>query len=253
MTIRHAFVRCAEAMFDQAMALNLANVERALQAAPPGGRLLDLGCDDGMRTLRYATASRAAEIHGVDLDPDSASAARARGIAVVEADLNHPLPFSDGMFDTIVSNQVIEHLADTDTFVAEIERVLRPCGFAVVSTENLASWHNIGALALGWQPFSLSNVTSTRAGLGNPLAIHRDADIGGRGLWQHTKVFSYRGLRELFESHGLTVRATLAAGYYPLPAAVARIEPRHAAFLTLVSSRSDVRKGGPQPLLESAG
>lgn len=234
--LRQAFARWAEAMFDQAMALNLANVERALHAVPPGGRLLDLGCDDGLRTLQFATASRAGEIHGVELDSDSAAAARAKGITVVEADLNERLPFSDEMFDAVVSNQVIEHLADTDVFVAEIGRVLRPRGLAVVSTENLASWHNIAALALGWQPFSLSNVTSKRAGLGNPLAIHRDEDVG-RDLWQHMKVFSYLGLCELLEAHGLTVRATLAAGYYPLPAAVGRLEPRHAAFLTLVSSR----------------
>ena len=236
MTLKQAFARWAEAMFDQAMALNLANLERALRAVPPGGRLLDLGCDDGLRTLQFASASQAGEIHGVELDGISAAAARARGVSVVEADLNEPLPFDDAMFDAVVSNQVIEHLADTDVFVAEIERVLRPRGFAVVSTENLASWHNVAALSLGWQPFSLSNVTSKRAGLGNPLAIHRDEEVA-RDLWQHMRVFSYLGLRELFESHGLTVRATLAAGYYPLPAAFARIEPRHAAFLTLVSSR----------------
>jgi hypothetical protein len=48
--------------------------------------------------------------------------------------------------------------------------------------------------------------------------------------------FSYLGLRELFESHGLSVRAVLGAGYFPLPAAVGRLEPRHAAFLTVVAT-----------------
>jgi SAM-dependent methyltransferase len=227
-------------MFDRAMARNLTNVELALGTVPPGGRLLDLGCDDGVRTLRFAAAARAREVHGVELGGEAAARARARGITVAEADLNGPLPYPDGSFDVVVSNQVIEHLAETDVFVSELLRILAPGGTAVTSTENLASWHNIAALALGWQPFSLSNVTSRRAGLGNPLAIHRGEDVGP-GAWQHVKVFSYRGLRELFESHGLVVRDVLGAGYYPLPSAVGRLEPRHAAFLTVVA----IRRGQP--------
>ena len=224
------------------MTLNLAHVERALRTVPAGGRFLDLGCDDGSRTVQFAAAARAREIHGVELDGDSAETARGRGVKVAKADLNRALPFPAGMFDVIVSNQVIEHLPDTDRFVSEVRRLLRPGGVAVTSTENLASWHNIGALTLGWQPFSLSNVTSSRSGLGNPLALHRHESVG-RESWQHVKVFSYRGLCELFESHCLSVRAVLGAGYYPLPAAVGELEPRHAAFLTIVSVRPPATQG----------
>jgi SAM-dependent methyltransferase len=238
--MRATLARRAETMFARAMALNLENIERSVRAAPPGGRLVDLGCDDGGRTLGFASAARAEEVHGVELAGTPAEAARARGITVTEADLNEMLPFDDARFDVVVSNQVLEHLGDTDIFVSEVARVLAPGGVAVVSTENLASWHNIGALVLGWQPFSLSNVTSRRAGLGNPLAVHR-GEPPGAASWQHTRVFSYRGLRELFESHGLVVREVLGAGYFPLPAAAGRLEPRHAAFLTVVASRLESR------------
>lgn len=50
----------------------------------------------------------------------------------------------------MTSNQVIEHLYDTDNFVAEVHRILRSGGTAVVSTEKAASWHT-GSLLLGWQ------------------------------------------------------------------------------------------------------
>jgi SAM-dependent methyltransferase len=223
-------------MFARAMALNLENIERSVRAAPPGGRLVDLGCDEGVRTLRFASAARADEVHGVELAGSPAEAARARGITVTEADLNERLPFDDARFDIVVSNQVIEHLRDTDVFVSEVARILAPGGVAAVSTENLASWHNIGALVLGWQPFSLGNVTSRRAGLGNPLALHR-GEAPGATSWQHARVFSYRGLRELFEAHGLAVRDILGAGYFPLPATAGRLDPRHAVFLTVVASR----------------
>jgi len=234
--MRAGLARRAEAMFERAMALNLENIERTLRSVPPAGRMVDLGCDDGARTLHFAAAARAAEVHGVELAGAAAEEARARGIVVIEADLNKQLPLGDAHFDVVVSNQVLEHIADTDVFVSEVARLLRPGGVAAVSTENLASWHNVGALVLGWQPFSLGNVSSRRAGLGNPLALHRGEPTGAAS-WQHARVFSYRGLRELFEAHGLAVRDVLGAGYFPLPAGAGRLEPRHAAFLTVVASR----------------
>ena len=217
---------------------NLGNIRRALEGAPAGGALVDLGCADGSRTLDFAAQARAGSTYGVEVTPAHARAARARGVDVVEADLNGRLPFDDARFDIVVSNQVIEHLADTDRFVSEIRRILRPGGLAVTSTENLASWHNISALLLGWQPFSLTNVTRRGGGVGNPLALHRGEEPA-LPTWEHMRVFAYRGLRELFLTHGFTVTAVLGAGYYPLGARVGRLEPRHAAFLTLVATTDE--------------
>jgi SAM-dependent methyltransferase len=215
---------------------NISNMKRALAQAPGGGALLDLGCADGALTMEFARTAHARSVHGVEVTPADAVAARERGIQVAEADLNRPLPFDDGAFDVVVSNQVIEHLADTDCFVSEIRRLLKPGGLAITSTENLASWHNVAALVLGWQPFSLTNVSLRTPGVGNPLAIHRTAEEPGPSSWEHIRVFAHRGLRELFEAHGFEVGALVGAGYYPLGPRLGRIEPRHAAFLTLVAT-----------------
>jgi SAM-dependent methyltransferase len=223
-------------MFDRAMDANVRNM-LALLDERPGGAFLDVGCDDGARTLSFARAAGSDRIHGVEIVPERAALAAGRGIEVVAADLNRRLPYDDETFDVVCSNQVIEHLADTDTFVAELRRILRPGGFAVTSTENLASWHNVLALVPGWQPFSLTNVSRQRLGLGNPLAIHRAADGLELESWQHLRVFAHRGLRELFEVHGFQVERLLGAGYYPLPGRLARVDPRHAAFLTVKSRK----------------
>jgi SAM-dependent methyltransferase len=224
--------------FSNAMDANLANIVALLEHAPSHA-LLDLGCDDGARTLELARAVATRDLHGVEVVEERAALARERGIKVSSVDLNKPLPYAAESFDVVVSNQVIEHLADTDTFVADTARVLRPGGYTIVSTENLASWHNIAALVVGWQPFSLTNVTSTRMGLGNPLAVHRHSDWRGewRETWQHRRVFAYRGLTELLEAHGLEVEQVLGAGYYPLPRRLARLDPRHAAFLAVKARR----------------
>lgn len=57
------------------------------------------------------------------------------------------LPFADSSFDCVISFQVIEHIKDDVEFVAEIYRVLRPGGKAIISTPNRAMsitrnpWH----------------------------------------------------------------------------------------------------------------
>lgn len=226
----------AEQVFRRAYEANTRNILR-LAEPNPDAVFVDLGCGDGEITERVAAAIGTRAVHGLDLFEGRLDAARARGIEITLGDLNSRLPYEDGAFDAVCSNQTIEHLTETDSFVREIRRILKPGGYAVVSTENLASWHNVLALLLGWQPFSLSNVSERAAGLGNPLAIHRDEQSQDAAM-AHLRVFAYRGLRELLALHGFSIEAVRGAGYYPLPSFVATLDPRHAAFLAVKARRS---------------
>lgn len=195
--------------------------------------ILDIGCWDGKSFLSYVPVS--AVLFGAELVLLAAAEAGRAGVRVVSADITSGLPFKGGVFDIITSNQVIEHVVDTDAFVAECFRCLAPGGVAVISTENLASWHNIIALLAGWQPFSLTNVSDRRSVLGNPVGYFRHFDrpnLKTRGQ-QHVRVFARRGLLELFEAHGFCDCTVAGAGYYPLPAWIGRVERRHAAFITI--------------------
>ena len=200
----------------------------------PGGVLLDLGCADGAITERIAAGAGVERIVGVELIDHLADAARERGIEVHGADLNERLPFGDASFDVIHSNQVIEHLANTDNFLREIRRLLKPDGYAVVSTNNLASWHNIVSLVMGWQPFP-SHVSDS-VFVGNPLNFAPGpTGMGSVPGQTHQRVFTGRALAELGRHHGLEPDLEAAAGYYPLPPRAARVaarwDPRHGAFL----------------------
>jgi SAM-dependent methyltransferase len=215
--------------WELAMEQNMESVA-TLAKGFPHPKLVDLGCDAGGRTSWVARRIGACEMHGVELAPDRAALAAEKGVKVISADLCESLPYEDNSFDVVMSNQVIEHLADTDTFVREIRRILRPGGIAVVSTENLAAWHNVISLLFGWLPFSLTNISEVQKGIGNPLGLHRGEPGESRG---HLRVLTVRGLRELFEIHGLHVDSVVGAGYFPLPRALARVDPRHAVFLTI--------------------
>ena len=208
----------------------------ALTEPDPTALVIDCGCGDGASTLNMTSRICSREIWGIEADDTIAREAELRGIRVTVANLNAPFPIDSAVADVVLSNQVIEHIQDTDLFMAEIWRILKPGGYAVICTENMASWHNIFALVLGWQPFSLSNVSSKTMGLGNPLALH-----GGEAspvVWmQHLRVFAHRGLVHLGMLHGFTIEAVRGAGYYPLPRMLsqrmAAFDPLHAAFLAV--------------------
>jgi methionine biosynthesis protein MetW len=199
----------------------------------PGGRLLDLGCGDGVWTLTVADHTRVDGVHGVELSASLAGRARARGVDVVSADLSEPVAaFDDASFDVIHSNQVIEHVRDTDQFLVEVRRLLKPGGYALISTNNLSSWHNIVSLTLGWQPTPCN--VSDRVNVGNPLNAY-DRLEHADAAQTHLRVFTGKALSALAAYHGLRAVAERASGYYPAPPNVARhlarLDRRHAAFL----------------------
>lgn len=205
-----------------------------LSAMPPrpGATLLDLGCGDGAWTRAVAAHIGADRVLGVELIDDFVRRARAVGVDVSPANLGGRLPYDDASVDVVHSNQVIEHLPGTDGFMREIARVLAPGGYAVVSTNNLSSWHNVFSLALGWQPPPCH--VSDEAILGSPTALNNNgsSDVP---LQTHLRVFTGMALAALATHHGLRVEDRRTAGYYPLPPRVARpfarADPRHGAYL----------------------
>lgn len=157
--------------------MNLTNILN-LCSATKGVKVLDLGCDDGEWTLQVGRSAGAQEIRGIELNPSAAEKALQKNIKVSISDLNQRFPYEDSTFDLVHTNQVIEHVPNVDHFLQEIFRVLRPGGSLVLSTENGSSWHNVFAAAMGWQIFSLTNLSSLQSGVGNDT-IHINLDAQG--------------------------------------------------------------------------
>lgn len=59
------------------------------------------------------------------------------GWKFILADMNLKIPLRSCCCDAVVTNQVIEHIADPKHFAQEIYRILRPGGLAVITTPNV--------------------------------------------------------------------------------------------------------------------
>lgn len=211
---------------------NLQNILSCLKTEP-NASLLDLGCDDGKWTAKLGEVAATHKLFGIEIVEERKKMANSIGINAISGDLNSKLPYDDAIFDIVHANQVIEHLSNTDMFISEIYRVLKPNGYVIISTENLASWHNIFALILGYMPFSLTNVTLKTAALGNPLAPHTNEEFWESETWHHKIVFTTKGLVHLLKLYGFNINAVLGAGYYPFGNMFSTMDPYHCAFITI--------------------
>jgi SAM-dependent methyltransferase len=105
--------------------------------AAAGARLLDVGCGVGYGAAIVAGA--VGEYVGVDVAPDAIAYAHARyaGPQARFATFDgRRLPFADAAFGVVTSFQVIEHVADVEAFLAELERVARAGAPILITTPN---------------------------------------------------------------------------------------------------------------------
>lgn len=201
-------------------------------------KVLDIGTYRGELFIERVKNIGQPDLYSVDIDKKALASCKKFGIKEFEHDIENGLPFKSNFFDIVCVNQVIEHLVHVDLLAYEIYRVLKAGGYALLSTENLSSWHNIAALLLGWQAFSQH--ISTNKHIGNPM---RNGAINQSVYDTHIKIFTLKGLRELTELYNLKTENVFGAGYYPLPPFIAhlfsKLDPTHAAFIGL-----KVRKRG---------
>jgi SAM-dependent methyltransferase len=100
--------------------------------AGPGARVLDVGTGPGHLIDRLL--DRGLRVSGIDLDPamiDRASRRLAGRADLTVADVA-ALPYPDASFDAVVTTLSMHHWTDAGAGLAEIARVLRPGGTALV-------------------------------------------------------------------------------------------------------------------------
>lgn len=102
-----------------------------------GKTALDVGCGAGL--LCEPLARMGAAVTGVDAAPENIEAARAHAaLSGLQIDYRAGEIAEQGLgqYDVVTSMEVIEHVTDPATFIAELVRHLKPDGLMLLSTPN---------------------------------------------------------------------------------------------------------------------
>lgn len=97
-------------------------------------RVLEVGCGEGRLIRTVGRLRPHLAVSGMDISRTALGAALTypEAVSYVRADGAH-LPYEDRSFDVVMCCHVLEHLFEPDAAIAEIWRVLRPGGLAVVA------------------------------------------------------------------------------------------------------------------------
>lgn len=118
----------------------------------PGERVVDLGSGPGLLALdMLAVLGPDGNVEGIDLSSSMVQLAQQRcarysGVRFQCGDVTQ-LPYADATFDVAVCTQVYEYVANVDTALRELQRVLKPGGRALVVDTDWAScvWNSSDA------------------------------------------------------------------------------------------------------------
>lgn len=109
-------------------------------------RVLDLGCGDGT-LLRQLMDERKATGYGIEINPERINACIAKGVNVLEKDLDKDLcSFSDNSFDTVLLTQTLQAVRKPDVLLDEL---LRIGSEGIVTFPNFGIWKARVGLAVG--------------------------------------------------------------------------------------------------------
>lgn len=93
-------------------------------------KVLDIGCGAGSVTAELVR--RGHTVYGIEIQDEAIKRAKARGLQAKMGDLNQPMDFPDRFFDVIVAMDIVEHLFDPLALLADIHRMLRDDGSALI-------------------------------------------------------------------------------------------------------------------------
>ncbi|MGQ9458074.1 MAG: class I SAM-dependent methyltransferase [Anaerolineae bacterium] len=171
-----AYWRQADDTFDHE------RLELLASRVQPGERVLEVDCGPGV--LAAKMRDRGAQVQATEISLVAAERARAKGIPTehVNSEVD-PLPFSDGAFDVVVSNSMVEHRFFYEHSLDECVRVLRPGGRLLLCLPNIAHWKCRWWLLRGRFPYVKNSPTD----------------------FLHLRFFTVAEARQLLEARGVRV------------------------------------------------
>jgi 2-polyprenyl-3-methyl-5-hydroxy-6-metoxy-1,4-benzoquinol methylase len=173
--------------------------------ALPGRRILDLGSGMGGTSVALGLAGAAPlafEYNRAYCDIIRMRAERYDMSIPVVNGAGEQLPFDDASFDLVIAWDVVEHVQDPALLLAELARVLRPGGRALLTVINRFAFRDphYHLPLLNWLPRQLAEAIIDRRGRSKS-----GADFTDRQRLSEMHYYTMRGFRQLAARYGFRV------------------------------------------------
>lgn len=176
---------------------------------PPGSKILDVGCGPGEIAAKLIECGY--EVWGVDVAEPMILRARIRcGSDRFRVGDIESIPFPDSTFDAVVCLAVIEYLDSDEAALAQIRRVLKPGGRAVIAAPNaIAPLQNIDRACFTAHQQGTSLARSIKACL-SKRAVPQVESLPDQSRGRR---YSRRKLVRALRSFGFSAEETLCYGW----------------------------------------
>ena len=197
----------------------------------PGERVLEYGASP--RLMTAALAALDFQVNALDLAPERfARAIVDLGLDVTRCDVEtEKVPFTDGIFDVVLFNELFEHLRINPVFtMREVHRVLRPGGLLLLSTPNLRSFRGIRNLIVRNQGHAAS------------AGVYRQYEkLETLGHMGHVREYTTREVSDLLTRVGFRVEKIIYRGGHGrgVVGLAERLAPSMRPFFTILAARVD--------------
>ena len=229
----------------QAYGLAFDSVADALRT---GGLVLDCGASAGgsYERLKGMIDFDPARYAGIEWSEPLVQESAAKGLNVIQGDLNQPLPFDEGQFGCVFGLSVLEHLLNGCAFMRECHRVLEERGTLVLLTPNISTLFTIALLLVGKMPSSGPHPDSNALVAGEELFKVSDPTRlpdteSDTPVHRHLVVFSFRVLRRYLQMIGFREVRGYGFGLYPFPnfmqPVLEKMDPYHCHQMVFVASK----------------
>jgi len=151
-----------------------------------GKTLLDIGSGKGNHLVGFSR--RGMTVCGLDKRDECVEVLRDFDIRSCDIE-REPFPFEENTFDFVYSKSVLEHVTNTDNFLKEALRVLKPGGKAVLMTPDWRSQHEFF-----WDDYTHVK-PFTRKGLQDAMWINGYTDVQCHYFLQLPVVWKYPWMR----------------------------------------------------------
>ena len=222
-----------------------------VSALSDGGKCLDCGAQKGQAydAICRETALSPERYFGIEWNRVCVQAGQARGLNIIQGDLNAALPYKSQSYQCVFALSVLEHLINGCHFISECHRVLEPQGRLILLTPNISTFFSIFQLLMGKMPSSCPHPDSNFL-LDNEKPI-QVSDIGRADveedfpLHRDMVVFSFRVLRNYLRIAGFSEVKGSGFGLYPFPnclqPVLEKIDPYHCHQMVMVARKKNTR------------